>query len=262
MENNKESRPRRQSDSRIWSGLILLAAGLLLLAYKMGLPVPGWLFTWPMILIVIGLISGLKNGFRNPGTFIMILIGSIFLVDNNIPEIDLHDYIIPIILMAIGLLFLLKPKGGECSHSRRRRHVGSIPRSLDNAPPDNTGNAAYASGTQSEPEYLDVNAVFGGIKKRVLSKNFRGGSIVCFMGGSEIDLMQADMQQPIELDVNNVFGGTKIVIPAHWDIQNEVSAIFGGVEDKRMYANTQPDPNKKIYLKGTCVFGGIEISNY
>ena len=34
---------------RIWSGIILVAVGVLLLAYKMGAPIPGWFFTWPVL---------------------------------------------------------------------------------------------------------------------------------------------------------------------------------------------------------------------
>ena len=53
--------------SRIWSGLILVAAGVLLLAYKMGAPIPHWVFTWPVLLIAIGLLIGIKSRFHNPG---------------------------------------------------------------------------------------------------------------------------------------------------------------------------------------------------
>src|SRR5690349_22431252 len=46
--------------------------------------------------------------------------------------------------------------------------------------------------------FIDVTAVFGGIKKNVLSKNFKGGDITSFMGGSEIDLSQADFNRSEE----------------------------------------------------------------
>jgi predicted membrane protein len=118
------------------------------------------------------------------------------------------------------------------------------------------------SSSTDDSEYLDVVAVFGGIKKNVQSKNFKGGEIVSFMGGSEINFMHADIQQPIELEVNNVFGGTKLIIPSNWDVKNEISAVFGGVEDKRNFSNAVPESNKRIVLKGACVFGGIEVTNY
>jgi predicted membrane protein len=85
---------------------------------------------------------------------------------------------------------------------------------------------------------------------------------VSFMGGSEINFMQADIQHPVELEVNNVFGGTKLIVPSNWDVKNEISAVFGGVDDKRSFNNSIPDSNKIIRLKGSCVFGGIEVTNY
>ena len=41
-------------------------------------------------------------------------------------------------------------------------------------------------------------------------------------------------------------------------------AIFGGVEDKRpQLADTSTvNPNKVLVLKGTCIFGGIDIKSY
>jgi hypothetical protein len=111
-------------------------------------------------------------------------------------------------------------------------------------------------------EYIEINAVFGGVKKLILSKNFRGGELNSFMGGSELNLMQADILQPVVLEVHNVFGGTKLIIPANWDVRNEVTAIFGGIDDKRSIHANMPDANKTIILKGACIFGGIEVANY
>lgn len=253
MEQNDIESYRGLKSSRIWSGVFLLIAGFLLLAYKMGAPIPGWLFTWPVLLIGIGLLTGIKSRFHNPGSFIMILIGTIFLADQSIPGINFHNYIVPLILIGIGLVFILRPKGS--SWERRRRHWNAADLSKN----DISANT-FSEGENAE--YIDVHAVFGGIKKNIQSKNFKGGEIVSFMGGSEINFMQADIQHPIVLEVNNVFGGTKLIIPSNWDIKNEISAVFGGVEDKRSFQNSIPDPDKKILLKGSCVFGGIEINNY
>ena len=82
------------------------------------------------------------------------------------------------------------------------------------------------------------------------------------MGGTELNLLQADIQHPIILEVHNIFGGTKLIIPSNWDVKNEVTAIFGGIEDKRILNPALPQPDKIMTLKGACVFGGIEVSNY
>ena len=120
--------------------------------------------------------------------------------------------------------------------------------------------------TESEggenPEFIEINSVFGGVKKIILSKNFKGGEINAFMGGAEINLLQADIKQNVHLEINNVFGGTKLILPSNWDVKNEITAVFGGVEDKRSINLPMPDPNKTIIITGSCVFGGIEIKNF
>jgi predicted membrane protein len=249
--------------SRVWSGFILVGAGLLLLAYKMGAPIPPWIFTWPVLLIAIGFLSGIRSKFRNPGSVIMILIGSVFLADQSVPGIDFHNYLIPVILIGLGLVFIFRPRNSQCGgrerfldRSRRRERrdrMGGF---------DSPAASATDASANDDGEYIYVQAIFGGIKKNIQSKNFKGGEIVSFMGGSEINFMQSDIQHPVVLEVNNVFGGTKLIIPSNWDVKNEISAVFGGVEDKRTFNNSVPDSEKKILLKGACVFGGIEVTNY
>lgn len=256
--------------SRVWIGIFIFLAGILLLAYKMGAPLPYWLFSWPIILIGIGLIIGLQNRFQSSAPYILILIGVVFLLkENNI--LNFKIYLFPIILMIIGANFLFNPRRG----SRMNR------RFMRNNPGEGTTGFArdesYTASTKETPrsnfilmdekanipeEHLQVNAILGGIKKNILSKNFTGGTITCFMGGAELNLLQADMQKPVIIECNNIFGGTKLLIPSNWDVKNDVSAILGSVDDKRKFTNVEMSPGKLIYLKGTCLFGGIEISNY
>lgn len=260
QENMNEQNMERKfgnKNSRIVSGLFLVVVGGLLLLYEMGAPIPGWIFTWPVLLIAIGLLISLKSGLRNPGGFIMILIGTIFFIDQQIPGIQFHNYVLPIILIGIGLLFMLRPKHSHCGPrggrweriNKRQEAFSGFSKTSESSDNDNA-------------EYLDVNAVFGGIKKNIQSKNFKGGEIVSFMGGCELNFMHADILQPVELEINNVFGGTKLIIPSNWDVKNEISAVFGGVEDKRNFTNSTPDSTKRIRLTGACVFGGIEVTNY
>lgn len=260
---------KRIRRSRIWGGLFLLAAGVLLLAYKMGAPIPGWIFTWPVLLIAIGLLVGFKSRFRNPGAFIMILIGSIFLADKSIPGMDFKNYIVPIILIAVGISVMLGP--AACHRRRReffmrRKKKWYDGHSFNDPDPKTTPDGIIpekATPDDGEGEYININAVLCGVKKNIQSKNLKGGEITSFMGGAEINFMQADIQHPIEFEVNNVFGGTKLIIPSNWDVRNEISAVFGGVEDKRNFNNnSNSDISKRILLKGACVFGGVEVTNY
>lgn len=253
-ESRKERMYRRTSNT-IWVGVFLFFAGLLMLGYKLGLPLPGWLFTWPMILIVIGLGIGLKDRFQNAGAWILILIGSIFLADQNFQGFNFKQFIFPAILIMIGLIYIVRPR--QRKEEQWQESVGG-----------NTGNSLAEDAPSDtpegniDPEYVNINSLFGGVKRMIFSKNFKGGTVTTFMGGAELNLLQSDMQGPVFLEVNNVFGGTKLIVPSNWDIQNDVTAIFGGVEDKRNLQMLKPDPMKKVFIKGTSLFGGIEIANH
>lgn len=248
---------------RMWSGVLLVIAGTLLLAYKMGAPIPRWIFTWPVLLIAIGLLTGIKSRFHNPGAFIMIAVGSVFLIDQTSPELNFHNYIVPAILIAVGLIYILRPKNDWSNMSKRKWRRMNYSDTPVVAPPEESYFANRKNNDETDHgEFVEINAVLGGVKKMILSKNFKGGEINSFMGGTEINLSKADIQHPVVLEVNNVFGGTKLIVPSNWDIKNEVTAVFGGIEDKRNINNAVPDPEKIMILKGACVFGGIEVSNY
>ncbi|MBC7508244.1 MAG: hypothetical protein H7320_05760 [Ferruginibacter sp.] len=112
-------------------------------------------------------------------------------------------------------------------------------------------------------DYLMVRSVFSGVVKKVVSKNFQGGHISCVFGGAEIDLSQADMSGQILLKLEALFGGIKLIVPPHWAIQNEIEGVFHGVDDKRRFnPDASINPGKVLVLKGSAVFGGIEIKSY
>lgn len=235
--------------SRILAGIFLLViGGALILREANTYMFPDWLFTWQVMLIVIGIFVGLKKQFQGPGWLILIAIGSFFILDEIIPEFNVQRYLVPLVVIGIGLMFIFKP---GC-RSRRWRHPATRHWRQEpfTTPP--------APGT--EDETLEESAVFGNIKKTVVSKNFRGGEISCVFGSGDLNFSQAEMQQPAELEVNAVFGSIRLIVPAHWKIKMETTAVLGGVQDKR--AATTIHSDKLLVLKGTAVFGGIEINSY
>ena len=251
-----EMRQRKSGRGRAFTGLLLLAVGGLLLLKTTGAIIfPSWFFTWPMLVIAIGLFSGIKHGFRGPFWAIMLLVGGFGLADKMDPTMDLSRFIWPVVIMAMGLLFIFRPR----KSCRNRWQDRLEPATTDN---QSTADTSYDSNADDRRDFLEVTSVFGGIKKNVLSKNFKGGDIVSFMGGSEIDLSQADFNGRITIDATNIFGGTKLIVPSSWDVQSDITAIFGGVDDKRQISGINLDPNKVLVLDGTCMFGGIEIRSF
>jgi predicted membrane protein len=258
--------PKMRSRGRVLTGLLLFFIGILLLLRTADwVWFPTWFFTWPMILIAIGIFTGLKHGFRGGAWMVFLLIGGVFLANEIDHTFHMERYVWPIILIAIGIGFILRPRRHH-HHWRRyqRYHYGA----KWQQEPDATGSSTTAENIGTMPgdydrrDFIDITAVFGGVKKNVLTKNFRGGDITSFMGGSEIDLSQADFSGRVTIDVTNVFGGTKLIVPPTWDVQNDITAVFGGVDDKRQISGVAMDPNKVLILDGTCMFGGIEIRSF
>jgi predicted membrane protein len=154
----------------------------------------------------------------------------------------------------VGLILVLRP--------RRKRHFlywDKHEEQRQSGEPAQHESIPYKGS--SVEDFIDVTSIFGGVKKNILSKNFKGGDIVSVFGGSEINLSQADFDQKVIIDAVQIFGGTKLIIPSHWQVRSEVVAIFGGIEDKRAQLTTS-SPERILILKGFTMFGGLEIKSY
>ena len=256
MENNLNFNNRE--NGRIVGGLILVAVGAVLLLRNIGFLFPHWLFSWPMILILVGIYSGFKHQFRNNSWIILIAIGGFFLFDRFIPELGLEPYFWPILIMVIGVIFILRPK-----RVGRFKESSNETSSTSNVGFNITSLQTYDSATLSDNDYLRINSIFSGVNKTIVSKDFKGGKITCVFGGTNVDLTQADIQGEAVLKFEIIFGGVKLIVPPHFTVINEIDGVFHGVDDKRKYsASTNSSPDKKLILRGSVLFGGIEIKSY
>jgi predicted membrane protein len=277
-------RIRRRPNGKVWFPVALVAIGGILMARQLGARIPEWIFSWQMLLIVLGIFSGLAHAFRGPGWLIMILVGSFFLMDQLIPGLDIHRFIWPGAIILVGLIMLVRPKKpywmdhgwqqrwnqkerDRWQRKRQRRgypgytNMESNTENISNPGMNIGGNTGSSTNNFSSEDYIDATTVLGGIHKNILSKNFKGGDITIFMGGAEINLSQADIQGSAALDITQIMGGTKLIVPANWEVRSQLTSVFGNIEDKRQnIGNT--DPQKVLVIDGTSVFGGIEIRNY
>ncbi len=256
MENNKNL--SNNEGSRIAGGLILVGVGAFLLLRNIGFSLPGWLFSWPMILILVGIYSGFKHNFKNNSWIIIIGVGTFFLVSEFIPNLGLEPLFWPLVIIGLGLVFILRPRNSGWLNFKNDMQYTQWKNLSGNASQQQTDIESTDSN-----DYLMVRSVFSGVVKKVVSKNFQGGHISCVFGGAEIDLSQADMSGQILLKLEAVFGGIKLIVPPHWAIQNEIEGVFHGVDDKRRFnPDASINPGKVLVLKGSAVFGGIEIKSY
>jgi len=268
--------------SKAIAGTILLVVGALLLIHQFDFFFfPSWIFSWPMWLIAWGLFVGARHNFRNSSSIIMVIIGVAFLLDENVPGFNAHGIAWPVMIIGFGLWMIL-----------RRNHSKDDWRKYTNGKWDWRGNQQYApqepivdytttsSSTTTPPvepsasssstgfppptadDYLDAISVFGGVKKTILSKNFKGGEIVNVFGGAELDFTQADIQGQVVIDITQIFGATKIVVPSNWRVVPDLAAVFGSVDDKRIRTAAPANSDKILVLKGVSIFAGVDIRSY
>lgn len=95
--------------SRVILGAIILIIGGVLLVDQLNLFfIPDWVWSWPMILIAAGIYTGAKSNFHNLSWLILVLIGSAFLLDDAIPNLEMSDYIWPTGLIILGAYILMR----------------------------------------------------------------------------------------------------------------------------------------------------------
>lgn len=286
---NTQHRPTRYSSNagRMWAGIIIVCIGTILLAGKLGLDwlFPDWLFNWgnmwPSILIAVGLIIGGNSNFRNPASYILLGIGAFFLL-RNLTGFSIGPILWPAIIIGIGLWLLLgrgrsgpiSPRPDRRHRYRNRSYSGDYEwdKRVVNEPTDSPapGGASAFNETEASEEftntfssedYLRSTSIFGDVKKTIITKRFQGGEVVNICGGTDINLIQADIQQPVIIDVFQIFAGIKIIVPSHWKIHSDVVSVFGEVDDKRFTQGIPQDEQKVVYIKGTSLFGGITIKS-
>lgn len=275
MDNYTEQQNRRykKEGSSSWVGIVFLAVGGLLLFRMAGFEFADWLFRWEFILIAIGLVIGAREGFRNLTWIILVGIGSFFLLDDLFPDLRFSRLILPAIFIGVGAMMVFGKNRTKTTHFTSP-DVPSDPLRTSYEGPDPMAAASGSSSgftkegaeglsiDKSTDNVLDVAAVFGSVKKTIMSRHFRGGEVVTVFGGAHINLNNADMDGPVVVEVVNIFGGTTLVIPYNWEVKSEAVAIFGGMEDKRNFPHITQVPNKTIILKGFSMFGGLEIKSY
>jgi predicted membrane protein len=252
------------TNNDLTAGLVILIIGGVLLLKAIGFWFPSWLFSWPMVLIVIGLVISAKHNFQSGFGLFMLLFGSFFLIKRNfgIP-FEVEPYLIPSGLIILGLYLVLKrSRDKERFNEDFFKSFPKGPDKLEGTEQSGEFSSFRNFAFNDSGDSISAQALFTGIQKRVLSKNFKGGKASAIFGGTEIDLSQADLAPGAMLNIEVAFGGVKLVVPPHWDLQINVTNIFAGVEDKRMYPQTPADPSKVLKIYGSVIFGGLEIKSF
>jgi predicted membrane protein len=221
-------------------GVILVLAGLFLVLRNTGF-FPDFIdhviFSWPMLLVAIGLVMTLGASEKTSGVIVM-AVGGFFLIPMIFRE-TFHAYNMfwPSIFIIIGVIFI----------ATKRRGL----------------NAVSTTGLTGD-DYIDIVNVFSGGERQIVSENFKGGKISAVFGGTELDLTKAKLAPGRnELEIACIFGGATLIVPDDWNISISVTPVLGGFTDSRkLLPGRTVDSTRQLVIKGAVIFGGGEIKSY
>ncbi|GAA4340024.1 DUF5668 domain-containing protein [Mucilaginibacter gynuensis] len=286
--NNYIDKSKEPRNGKTIAGVILLVVGAVLLINQLNIVFfPGWLISWPMWLIIPGLYIGAKSNFKKNAWFILVLLGVVFLIDEATPHVNTGRVVWPLAFIAFGIWIILK-RSQRSDNEKWKRFEESGKQPVDFNTPDplvdytvndssnaTTGSSNFSTGEPQQPknpfagftgtyndDHLDTVAVFAGVDKIILSKDFKGGEVVNIFGGTELNLTKADINGRVVIELTQVFGSTKLIVPPHWHVISDMAAVFAGVDDKRMRHAGAISSEKVLILKGISIFAGVDIRSY
>lgn len=247
METNstfREDKPVRHDaplqNNRIIIGVILVLLGVFLVMRNSGIfPnfIENVIFSWPMLLVTIGLVITLSSAGGKTSGIIIMAVGGFFLIPIIFRETFDVNMFWPSIFIIIGVIFIFSKRKGWNSSP-------TLPQTGD--------------------DYIDFVHIFSGGERQIVTDNFKGGKVTAVFGGSEIDLTKARLAPGVsELELACVFGGTTIIVPDDWNVKVEVVPVLGGFGDSRkLHPGRTIDMSRQLIIKGAIVFGGGEIKSY
>lgn len=250
--------PRSLRDNNVLVGVAMVIIGALVLAKMIfSFALPDFLITWPMILLVIGVLVGIRNRFTGQAWWILLAIGTFFFIDKNLLNLESYrGYLPPVLIIIAGILFIIRKRTSPENWARMSRRFTRRTRNYGKGQQPFT----TPSGTVGD-DVLDMTNLLGSSKQHIVSQHFKGGRITSILGSSEVNMTQANFEERVVIDLVTIMGGTEIIIPANWRVINQLTPILGGIDDKRRYVPAQ-EYTKTIILQGTVLLGGVDLKSY
>jgi predicted membrane protein len=237
------NKPVRSSDTstRLIIGILLIIAGMILIVKKTTiLPAPldhfidDIVFSWQMLLIVIGIISLTKSENKTAG-IVLIAVGGFFMIPELFTDFfTSFNFFWPALFIVIGVVLLLNSK-----------RLGR----------------ALTRPVGAKADTFDIVNIFSGAERQIITDNFLGGKVTSIFGGGEVDLTRSSLAPGDNvIEITCIFGGTTILVPENWNVILDVTPILGGFSDtRRLGSEIIKDTTRALTIRGVVIFGGGEI---
>jgi predicted membrane protein len=245
---NETNKPIKnpETSSRLIIGILLIVAGMVLILKKTTV-LPGPLddfiddviFSWQMLLIVIGVITLVGSDNKTPG-IVLISVGGFFLIPELFTDFfRSFNFFWPALFIVVGIVLLINSK-------RLAKTV------------------SYNSASTNKADVIDIVNIFSGAERQLITDNFKGGKITSIFGGGEVDLTRSSLAPGDNaIEITCIFGGTTIIVPESWSVILDITPILGGFSDARkIRGDVIKDNTRTLIIRGTVIFGGGELKSY
>lgn len=236
----------RHSHPKFLIAAFLIFAGAVLFLENIGLIAVRdiWAY-WPLILIAVGVSRLTSSSATRLKGLILVIVG-VALLANNLGFLFIAaDFAWPILLIAIGAAILVK--------------------TLDPHRPQSASRFSAAAQPDRSDHHLREWVLFGNLKRRITSQDFRGGEAVSIFGEINIDLCHAQIvpsAKQVTIEANATFGAINIRLPEYWRVSVRGAGIFGGYEDKTLPPRPRPGYEPPLLIiTGAAIFGAVVVKN-
>ena len=236
------NRPYRHNLFRVILALVFVAFGLVALGNNLGWWNIDDLFVqwWPMILILIGLVTIFAPGGSWGGGIFLIFLGVVFLLHSH-GIYDISDLIWPAMLVMVGIMIWPRKRVRECDGNQK------------------DDNSAYYNSENSN-HVFNINTIFNSRREMIRDDRLAGGHGTAVLGSLELDLRNCTPKDGAYMEVTAVFGNVRITIPSNWKIVKHGGPVFGKVNDKRVNI---PESGfaKTVTIEMNAIFGTVDLMN-
>jgi hypothetical protein len=104
-------------------------------------------------------------------------------------------------------------------------------------------------------------AIFSGLSRKGIWVVPQHLSILCLMGGAELDLRQAKFAaQEVVITINAFMGGAEVIVGPNTRVQLEGTGIMGGYSGPSGLVDADLDESSPVVrIKGFAVWGGVSV---
>lgn len=219
------------SYGRLFVGVILVGLGLVFVLDAADVVDAGDVIgsLWPLLFVLGAALMYVANPRRWLVPAVIFVLAIVLLLDTTgLVEVNVWEFIWPVILIVIGLSFLLG------------RTIG----------------AREATGDDRVNQFV----LFSAAEIANHSETFSGGSVSAVFGGAEVDLRGASLADGASLDVFTAFGGVEIFVPQGWNVVIHGFPLFGGFENATTKDRLEPGP-PTLNISALALFGGIDVKH-